>query len=350
LTMAHIAYPSTPSFTNFRTTYVRAIDRPPSSESSGSTAQTRLPPPTKATFFGTVKLHGTNATLVFRPGDKGNPQIQARTWVIESAAKDNMGTFTLLSAAPLASLVDQILAVRGQGSEFEEIYVCGEVAGKGIQKGVAIAAMERFFAIFNIRIDGRWVDMRQYKSCNLPEYRIYNVAQYRTFEVDIDFRASTAAVYERMKAYTAEVCDACPFGAAFDAAGARVTGGGEGIVWTMVRTPFMDEGSDRAFDDTLLVNFKTKGKLFESTFQAPKPSTPASGAAAAAQFAEYALGERRFEQGVEYLEGEQARAGAPVGGYDVRLTGAFIKWVADDAIKEEREEMERLGAPERDAR
>ncbi|KAJ6494807.1 hypothetical protein C8R47DRAFT_957844, partial [Mycena vitilis] len=348
---AHIAYPSTPNFKNFKTDYVYALDRDRAEDALESQPHKR--PPTKATFFGTVKLHGTNATVVFGNGRKVNPQIQSRSWVITDNKKDNCGTFALLSEAPLSALVDQILAVRDEGPKFREIYIAGEIAGKGVQKGVAIVALERFFAIFNIRVDGHWVDMRKYKTCSLPEHRIFNVAQYKTFEVDIDFRVPTTAVHKLMEEYTAEVYDKCPFGSAFvDGAGQPISGRGEGIVWTMVRSPYMDESDDREFDDTMLVNFKTKGETFSATSQTPKEqkNLDPNVAKAAVEFADYALAERRFEQGIEYLEGEQARQGLPIEGYNIRLTGAFIKWVTEDAIKEERNEMERLAVPEKDAR
>ncbi|KAJ7650308.1 hypothetical protein FB45DRAFT_726937, partial [Roridomyces roridus] len=334
---AHIPYPSTPNFKNFTTDYQKLL------VSDAAAKYT----PTRASFVGTVKLHGTNATVVFSHGDKSNPRIQSRSWIIGSNKKDNMGTYALLSKAPLASLVDQILAARGQ-STFNEIFIAGEIAGRGVQKGVAIVALERFFAIFNIRIDGHWVDIRQYKSCSLPEYRIFNVAEYKTYEIDIDFSGSTAAAHERMNEYTTEVYDACPFGSAFvDEKGKQVSGRGEGIVWTMVG------GDGKQFDDTVLWNFKTKGESF-STTSAPKEKKAVVGdpatASAVMQFVDYALAERRFEQGVEYLEGEQARQGKPVAGYDIRSLGVFMKWVVEDTIKEERNEMERLGAPEKDAR
>jgi hypothetical protein len=151
--MAHIPYPSTPNFKNFKTDYVRALDWVAQDGESQEVAPTvdtpRKRPPTRATFFGTVKLHGTNATMVFRHGNKRNPQIQSRSWVIEDTKKDNCGTYALLSKAPLASLIDQILAVRGQGSHFREIYIAGEIAGKGVQKGVALVSLEVRFVELN---------------------------------------------------------------------------------------------------------------------------------------------------------------------------------------------------------
>ncbi|KAJ6513274.1 hypothetical protein C8R45DRAFT_1154368, partial [Mycena sanguinolenta] len=350
--MVHIPYPSTPNFKNFKVDYVRALDGERPQDEGSASESPRKRPPTRATFLGTVKLHGTNATIVFRNGDARNAQIQSRSWILQDIKKDNNGTYALLSKAPLFSLVEQILAVRGQGDSFEEIYICGEVAGKGVQKGVAIVAMERFFAIFNIRIDGRWVDMRQYKGCSLPEHRIFNLAQYKTFEVDIDFRAPTTAVHDLMNEYTAEVYEACPFAAAFVESGMPVTGRGEGIVWTMVRSPYMDQSDGRDFDDTILVNFKTKGENFATTSQAPREqkNVDPGTASAIAQFADYSITERRYEQGIEHLEAEQAQKGLPINGYDVKLTGSFIKWVTEDAIKEERNEMVRLGVPEKDAK
>ncbi|KAF7330554.1 Glycoside hydrolase family 5 protein [Mycena venus] len=334
--MAHIAYPSTPNFKNFKTDYVRTLDWVPPQDGAASSEAPRKRPPTRATFFGTVKLHGTNATVVFKNGNKRHAQIQSRSWIIEDTKKDNCGTYALLSKAPLSSLIDQILAV----------------AGKGVQKGVAITALDRFFAIFNIRIDGRWVDMRQYKGCSLPEHRIYNLAQYKNIRSRNRLSGTNDSGSRfNVSIHRGGVCEECPFGAAFvDGAGNRVTGGGEGIVWTMVRSPYMDEGDDREFDDTFLVNFKTKGENFATTSQVPKAPKNPDIANAAAQFADYALAERRYEQGIEYLEGEQARQGWEKNGYDVKLTGAFIKWVTEDAIKEERNEMERLGVPEKDAK
>jgi len=169
--------------------------------------------------------------------------------------------------------------------------------------------------------------------------------------VQIDFEKDTTAVGDEMKKYTTEVYNECPFSAAFvDAAGNHISGPGEGIVWTMVRpkdTSDIEEG--HLFDDTMLWNFKTKGEGF-STARAPRePKNKPTDAVV--QFAEYALAERRFEQGIEFLEQEQARTGKGTKGvYNQKLMGAFIKWVSEDAIKEERNEMEQMNVSEKDAR
>jgi len=157
------------------------------------------------------------------------------------------------------------------------------------------------------------------------------------------------AAVEEIDSYTKDVYAECPFSAAFvDAAGKKISGPGEGIVWTMVRPDNIEEG--HFFDDTVLWNFKTKGTKF-STVRAPRNKNAAPVSDIAVQFAEYALGERRFEQGIEFLQQEQTRKGVEhVRVYDWKLVGAFIKWVSEDAVKEERNEMTRMGVNEKDAR
>ena len=346
----HDPYPETPTFTNFKRNYIHALERsPPLNEGE---LQPLSRPPRVGTFLGTVKLHGTNASIVYYKGDKSNPTFQARNWVI-TEGKDNQGTRALLSTAPLHSLVDEILRIHNT-STFDSIYIAGEIAGKGVQKGVAITKLERFFAIFNIRIDGNWVDMRKYKSVALPKYRIFNIAQYPTFTIAIDFREDTKDVSDQMEKWTTEVYSECPFGSAFkDPEGKKVSGVGEGIVWTLIES----QDEERPLKRDMLWNFKTKGEKF-STVNPPKnPKSPNPVAiksqGAAVLFADYALTERRLEQGLEHLLLEQSRNGVPESeqnALDPKLTGAFLKWVANDAIKEENHKMKELEANEKDVR
>jgi hypothetical protein len=348
----HTPYPSTPSFDNFKRQYLRALTYEGDVDLQ---EQIYTKPPRSGIFVGTIKLHGTNASIVYTNGDKHRPQFQARTWVIEEG-KDNQGTRALLSKAPLHGLVDEILRIH-KSDTFEEIYIVGEVAGKGIQKGMAITKLDPFFAIFNLRINGNWVDIRSYKSVALPQHRIFNIAQYPVFSIAIDFRQDTEEVLAQMEKWTMDVYNECPFGAAFtDTAGKKVSGVGEGIVWTLVEST--DE--ERPLKRDVLWNFKTKGEQF-STVSKPKtgptaarvPVGPTKSQQAAVQFADYVLTERRFEQGLEYLLLEQSRKGVPESeqnALDPKLTGAFLKWVADDAIKEEKYKMTELEANEKDVR
>ncbi|KZV89421.1 hypothetical protein EXIGLDRAFT_771768 [Exidia glandulosa HHB12029] len=343
---AFVAYPSTPAFAPFRKSVYRNSQesRP---EVLASPEFQRIP--TRGKFFGTVKLHGTNATVVFLNGNSStaHAQIQSRSRVID-AKTDNGGTVAHLSRAPLADLVAQILTAAGRKpGEFRELMVAGEMAGQGIQKGVAIAYMPRFFAIFNIRIDGEWVDMRRYKDVALPAYRIFNVAAWPTYEIDIDLVGETKEVVARMNELTDDVVKACPVGAALAhevqaiKAGQQIIWAGEGIVWTMVES--LEDGVPLSRKE--LLNFKTKGEAFKTTAHAPSLARDADAVARAAAFAQYALAERRFEQGIEYLEQELVQDGkAGDSPYQMQLFSKFVSWVLADALTEEKDKMEEMEA------
>ncbi|KAG8836169.1 hypothetical protein FRC17_009512 [Serendipita sp. 399] len=312
--MAFIAYPHTPDFIKYRKELNRDY----------------LGYPRKGTFFGTVKIHGTNATIVITPSTIKAPQYQSRNKII-TISDDNARTAKFLSEVPLAKLVDEILSLRGV-TDFEEIYICGEYAGRGIQKGVGVASLNPFFAIFNIRIDGHWVDLRRYRTVHLPSYRVYSVANFETFEVDIDFddEEATAATFDRMKTFTLEVVETCPVAKEIAQLGQVATPskadkvvwvGGVGIVWSLVPTPGFD---------TQLLNFKTKGDQFLPTNTQPaQPSRTAADAGQVEAFVDFALGDRRLEQGIEYLK-EMGHDPS-----DMKSLPTFMSWVAKDVIKEE---------------
>jgi hypothetical protein len=344
----HIPYPSTPSFSNFKREYLRALNytRPETNSEAVTEDDKKLisRPPRVGQFVGTIKLHGTNATIVYTNGDRKNPRFQARTWVITNK-QDNQGTRALLAKAPLHELVDEILRIH-KSETFEEMYIAGEIAGKGIQKGVAISALDRFFAIFNIRIDGNWVDIRDYKSVALPSYRIFNIAQYPIFTITIDFRNDTTEIVKEMENRTMDVYNECPFGAAFlNTEGRKVSGVGEGIVWTLVKS----KDDERPLHHDVLWNFKTKGERFSTANPSKPKNLNREGMSKEQQeailFADYALTERRLEQGLEHLLLEQSRKGIPESeqnAFDPKLTGAFLKWVIDDAVREEGDKMKEM--------
>jgi hypothetical protein len=272
--MEFVAYPSTPDF--FKFTNPKYIK------------------PTKGTsFVGTVKLHGTNASILCRSSPTLTFQYQSRNKVISTLpGDDNAGTAAFFSTLPMSTIINEILRIR-RVENFEEIFIAGEWTGTGIQSGVAVAYLERFFAIFNIRVDGHWVDIRDYKTVHLPRHRVYNIANFKTYEIDINVHdaADCGRAYNLMKKYTLEVANSCPVGNALlepEGAkpilkkGAPQVFGGEGIVWTMVPTPEYD---------TQLFKFKTKADQFVPVnAKASKRPPPVNGAEKVAAFVDYVLG------------------------------------------------------------
>lgn len=224
---------------------------------------------------------------------------------------------------------------------FSEIMIAGEVAGRGIYRNVAINRLPRFFCIFNIRVDGVWLDMRDFAHVALPEERVFNIMNWPTWDVEIDFLADTAAVSRRLDAITEHVERECPFAASFvDSRGRRISGTGEGLVWSMLPST---SGGDPA--RAQLWHFKTKGRTFSVVSRAkPTPPRDPDAVQLATAFVDYAVTSARFEQGIEYLR-EMAlltpgRACTP----------EFVKWVTADALEEEWEVMLEMGAEERKVR
>lgn len=225
--------------------------------------------------------------------------------------------------------------------------IAGEIAGRGIYRNVAINRLPRFFCIFNIRVDGVWVDMRDYASVSLPAEHIYNIMNWPTWEVVIDFLRddATAAASTWLQTLTEEVERECPFAASFlDSRGNKISGTGEGLVWTLI--PFAGEPWPPR--RTQLCHFKTKGARFEVVSRIkPTPPDNADAVQLARVFVDYAIAEARFEQGIEYLKemgllqlGPKARSCTP----------HFVKWVETDVIEEEWEKMVEMGAEEQKVR
>lgn len=334
--MTFVSYPSTPDFAKFA--------RDLRHDDEGHKLQ-------KGTYIGTVKLHGTNITILYTLSNRATPQFQSRNQII-TPTKDNVGAAAFLSRAPLRPLIDEIMRIYGQ-EDFTEVLIAGEWAGEGIQKGTALSSLPRFYAIFNIRIDDHWVDLRKYTTVHSPEHRIYNIMNFTTYSIDIDFQTDTSAIIVEMDNLTEAVATKCPVGAELkdDLSALMATldvsdskkkkpapvSTGEGIVWTLVPEPPFD---------TTLYNFKTKSEQFLTAAKAPKPPRVdrSEELAKAKDFADFALAERRYEQGEEYLQevGKDPR--------DTKNLGEFIRWVANDVIKEEGWRMAEMGTNEQDVR
>ncbi|RPA91831.1 hypothetical protein L873DRAFT_1751434 [Choiromyces venosus 120613-1] len=334
----HTPYPHTLTFDTFVKRYVPVLK-------AAIDLGQRLPFPSKARFMGTLKLHGYNATIIFRNHDRHNPVFQSRNRVVTS--QDAGPIPSLLNGKPLHLLVDKIMKTYNLGKErpdatpFSEIMIAGEVAGRDIYRNVAINRLPRFFCIFNIRVDGTWVDMREYNDVSIESERIFNIMNWPTWEVIIDFMEDTTEISNWMYEMTKGVEDECPFAASFlDSRGRKISGTGEGLVWTMI--PF--EGETWPSNCATLWNFKTKGEKFEVVSRIkPTPPRDPDAIGLATAFVDYAITEARFEQGIEYLREmglfEHGRNGK-------RSTPQFTKWVENDVIEEEWEKMVELGAEE----
>lgn len=243
-------------------------------------------------FQGTVKAHGTNAGIVKY---KDRIEFQSRERVL-SPLSDNMGFATRYTGVNLDSLFN-----RFEFNDYVAIY--GEWCGSNIQKGVALSLLpDKRFVIFAVDVDGVWQELP--KDLKDESLNIFNVLQFETFEIDIDFNAPEKS-QNKLTELTLQVEEECPAGRFFG-----VSGIGEGIVWEAV--------------DNRSLRFKVKGEKHSVSKVKTLASVDPEKIENVEKFVEYAVTENRLKQGLENVQTT-----------DIKELGNFIKWISGDIVKEE---------------
>jgi len=286
----------------------------------------------KLKYRGTVKLHGTNAGIVFDI-KTGEFSFQSRERVL-SLEQDNAG-FMLSMSNKLNVLKDLINDfIRFEVGNIDKVVVFGEWAGGNIQSGVALSGLPKMFVIFAVKvIDGeksRWLDMEQFENLNDPPNLIYVSTNFKTWEVEIDFDRPHE-IQNQLVELTTEVEAKCPVGEYFGNEGI-----GEGIVWTCIEPGWWS--SDYWF--------KVKGEKHSASKVKKLASVDVEAIRAIEQFVDMAVTEGRLEQGLQNLVREQLKP------FVMTSMGDFIKWVFNDVMKEERDTIvenqldpKKLGGP-----
>ena len=291
-----------------------------------------LPLPT-LDFVGRVKLHGTNAGIVFTPREDRKGLVvtaQSRNNII-TPENDNAGfakwvkdhEHELIQAVQVF-----VKAISLPTQNLESVTLFGEWAGKGIQKGVAISELDRKFYVFSIKINDEWVvnpiAFNTWDSfakfcigsfCTIDHY----VSPYTT---TVDFNRPEIA-QQTLVRLTESVEECCPVANA-----QGVQGIGEGIVWINVDDPKRP------------LRFKVKGEKHSTSKVKTLADVDVEKINSAIKFAEYAVTENRVKQAVQELTG-----GEP---FDIKLMGDVIRWVASDIIKEENDVLTQNGLTMKD--
>jgi hypothetical protein len=258
-------------------------------------------------FRGTVKLHGTNAGIV----SYGNRVVfQSRERVL-SLEEDNAGFMNAMHEKDLSFLFKGF-----HPSVYVAIY--GEWCGGNIQKGVAINGLDKMFVIFGVRVDDVWVELPSDLHNN--EIGIYNILQFPTYEIDIDFN-TPEMVQNQLIEMTISVEDKCPVGRFFS-----VEGVGEGIVFTCVTNHEL--------------KFKSKGEKHSASKVKVLNAVDVEEMNDINQFVELTASKNRLEQGISFFNENNILI-------DSKNTGEFIKWVINDVLKEERDTLEASGLDEK---
>lgn len=245
----------------------------------------------KVPIYGAVKLHGTNAQIVY---ENGELYSLSRSRVL-SVGNDNAGF-----AAFVDKNHDFILEHYGN----TDFILSGEWAGKGIQSKVAISELEKDFYVFDmkVKVGDEWVKLNTVQlHCLIGFKTVYKPTTY-LLEVDLNHPQDIIPELVRL---TDEVEKRCPIAAALG-----VDGIGEGIVWSDFerKTKFKVKGEKHA------------GKSKVKTLPTVDPVKLQS----IKDFVDYVLTTSRLQQGLEHVEE-----------LDIKHTGTYVKWVSSDVLKEE---------------
>ena len=294
-----------PSIVQFRNVVKRVVDQAQfvslDSESNPVYNKTVIPP--ILTYKGTVKLHGTNACI--HKSKQGEYSFQSRNRLITKES-DNCGFVHEMSQKPLDELLREF--------DGKDVYVYGEWCGTGIQKGVAISQLPKMFVVFEVIVDG--VKLVQIENIKLPEHRIFNINQFQTFTLDIDFN-NPQKVQNKLIEITTQVESKCPVSSFFG-----INGIGEGVVWSLAKNC----NNFKVGDSEL--TFKVKGEKHSVTKVKTLASVDVELLNSITDFISNTVTEQRLQQAIYYMQEMQINI-------DIKNTGDFVRWVYNDILKEE---------------
>lgn len=282
-----------------------------------------LKPKPTLRFRGTVKIHGTNAGITFVDDGKGwfNALAQSRSSVLV-APDDNAGFrawVDKLSPETLECLfADARMAIGGPAIDLSvaPITVFGEWAGKGIQKGVAVSQVEKFFYVFAVKQGDVWGDLTGRELFKMGSQRIYNAPDVWVRDINVDFE-HPELVQNELGEITTRIEALCPVGKFLG-----VEGIGEGVVWECTSMDPKYAG----------LRFKVKGEKHSVSHVKTLAAVDVERVKTVQEFVDKVLPEPRLQQGLDKLR----EMGKPL---DMTSTGDFLRWIVGDVLKEESDTM-----------
>lgn len=248
----HIRYPSTNQFRNI----VKSVEKEYCYRQDPETEEWIRDPSIKKPvleFLGTVKAHGTNSSIVIKPG--GTQYAQSRNNVITPEA-DNAGFAQFASNTKVQEFVNKqynTILEEDNIINTDTVTFYGEWCCGNIQKGVALSQIkEKHWIIFGIKVTPKdedkpswWLGF-EWEFLTDKSLNIYDIDEFQTFEIEIDFENPQMS-QNKLIELTEQVEKECPIGKGLgvDPEGCTT---GEGIVWTH----YKDNGS--------VYRFKVKGE------------------------------------------------------------------------------------------
>lgn len=335
-----IKYPKTRQFRDAITQIQRSAD------------YHKVPVPSSVHLRGTVKLHGTNATICFNA--YGDWWCQSRERVI-TPGNDNKGFAAW--AHEHKEYFDDLgyavsLALDPEDSN-EIFQLCGEWCGGSIQPGVGISGLPKMFVAFNSRwitysettageddvevtYNSRWLGVDKTTNIIQDHFKpknMYSIDEFPTYALEVDFNKPTL-VQNQLVQFTQDVERCCPVAnqikeeLELDNNPETTNMTGEGIVWTVY-----DYVGDPLLKTTMAsILFKVKGeKHTESKVKTIAP-VDLELVQSINEFVDKTCTENRVLRAIEKLKESLIEP-------TVKQTGEVIKFVIQDILEEEQETM-----------
>lgn len=322
--MKHISFPSIEKFANIVANINRTYNFVGLDDNNEPIYDLSKPKPT-LTFKGTVKLHGTNAGVCYNKKD--GLWVQSRENII-TPESDNAG-FAFFVESNKEAFLDFFKKIARENDlgyaidvENVTISIYGEWCGGNIQKGVGITNLPKSFFIFGVKVTpstiensekqpvAYWLDSSDLRN---HDVKIYNIEDYQTYSVDIDFNVPQL-IQNKLIELTLAVEEECPVAKAFGFSGI-----GEGIVFSYKNDKgevfrFKSKGEKHAGNSKVNTLRKVDDVKINTCIEISNKVTPT-----------WRL-EQMLEKQFDLING---------GKIDVKGLGGYIKLVISDIIKED---------------
>ena len=311
-----------------------------------------LKPKPTLTFTASEKIHGTNAGVCYSIPDGMWAQSRENIITVE---KDNAGFafFVSQNEEALKLIITKLADEYCVDLNSHIISLYGEWAGGNIQKNSAMSGLDKAFVIFEhfkvspiepsedekalwfktevsypITNVKRFIPQHENrKNPNEGMNKIFNIMNFPTYDFTIDFNAPERSVNEMIKLVEEVIEPASPLGKSFG----KEENIGEGVVCTHLT------------EDGALIMFKVKGEKHSNSKVKTLNVVDTEKLNKIDKCVEKICHTWRFEQGLVEVFGSD---------YDKTIDrnkmGEYLKWVAQDTLKEELDIIAEFGFEPKD--
>lgn len=275
----------------------------------------------KLTFFGTIKLNGTNAAIGY--SEKTGLWYQSHKKIITTTIDNFKFAATMeKNSEGVKQLLFSIAKQYSIDLNVNALIIYGEFCGGNIQKNVAINGLPNMFVIFDIAyipLDEisnqdpvpKWLDIQKFPIPELLSKLVYNILDFPTYTLEIEF-TKLSEIKDILIKLTDEVEKECPVGKYFGKSGT-----GEGIVW-------------KSAVDGEVHRFKVKGQKHSTSKITDIASINVEKAKSLEDFVNKTVTENRLRQGINEIFGDEPQSQT----WFSKIEN-FIQWVIHDVKKED---------------